>query len=309
MDGGNGSLEDAPNYMISINRVYYSLFQGRRRIKPRGVPRIQFFSYVTLNISAAKEAQQISYDTKFFAHAPSDRSLLPSESDLSSDIEHSSVLQGVQFHSMGRRFAEWQMAAHVVESELGPGDILVMDGSLETRFKNETKYAQRLYDLALQKGVTVCGLAKTSRLITESGDPLLARVSEIAEGVSYDSWYVRVSEKISSHDKGFMLVVRLHPKSRYVFRFEILAEQFARMSPDDLNVVLGSLAENSRDVAMLGYPYGAIDADRFAQVRTNELGMYRMFIRSEMLKNPEWRRRQKHSTGLGAHDTLNGVTS
>jgi hypothetical protein len=81
------------------------------------------------------------------------------------------------------------------------------------------------------------------------------------------------------------------------------------MTPDDLNSVLASLAENSQDISMIGYPYGAIDADRFAQVRRDELGMYQGFILSEKLRHPEWKRLQKYSASLTAHDTLNGVTS
>ena len=106
-----------------------------------------------------------------------------------------------------------------------------------------------------------------------------------------------------------MLVVKFHPKSSFVFRFEILREQFQEMSADELNSILASLAENAQDVSMLGYPYGAIDADRFAQVRMDELNMYKGIVLSEMLKRPEWKRLQKYSASMTAHDVLNGVTS
>ena len=105
------------------------------------------------------------------------------------------------------------------------------------------------------------------------------------------------------------MAVKFHEKSRFVFRFEILREQFGAMSEEEINSVLDSLAQNSQDVAMIGYPYGAIDADRFAQVRMDELNMYKGFILSEMLKRPEWKRLQKYSASLSAHDVLNGVTS
>ena len=184
-----------------------------------------------------------------------------------------------------------------------------MDGSLQTNFKNEIKYANKLYSLAMSKGVIVCGLAKTSRLITESGDPLLARIAEIAEDVSYEKWYVKVAEEISADDRGFMMAVKFHGKSQFVFRFEILREQFESMSADELNSVLDSLVKNCQDVAMLGYPYGAIDADRFAQVRHDELNMYQGFMMAEKMRHPEWKKLQKYSASLAAHDVLNGVTS
>ena len=309
VDGGDGPLEESPNFLITINRVYFSLFQGKKRIKPKENPRVQFYSFVTSNITTVDGKKNVSYNTRLFPHSEEDKRYLPAESDLTSSTESTSVLQGARLNSLGRRFAEWQLAIHVVESELEKGDMLVMDGSLQTNFKNETKYANRLYDLAIAKGVIICGLAKTSRLITESGDPLLARVAEIAEDVSFGKWYVKVAEEVSADDRGFMLAAKFHEKSRYVFRFEILREQFSKMSPDELNSVLASIAENSQDVAMIGYPYGAIDADRFAQVRRDELSMYQGFIIAEKMRHPEWKRLQKYSASLTAHDALNGVTS
>ncbi len=309
VDGGDGTLEESPNFLITINRVYFSIFEGKRRIKPKSNPRIQFFACVTSKIQTKDGKKKIIYDTRLFVHKDEDQQYLPSEPDLTSQVERTSILQGARLNSLGRRFAEWKMTLHVIENELNAGDVIVMDGSLQTQFKNETKYANMVYDAALQKGIIVCGLAKTSRLITESGDPLLARIAEIAEDVSFGTWYVKVAEKVSSDDRGFMLAAKFHEKSPFVFRFEILQEQFKHMTLDEINSVLYSLAANSQDVAMIGYPYGAIDADRFAQVRMDELEMYRGLVLSEKLKKPEWKKFQKYSASLSAHDVLNGITS
>lgn len=307
VDGGDGLLEESPSYIITMNRVYYSLFRGKKRARASQQQRVQFFSYVAADVSGGAGA--VKYETRLFAHSEADRGLLPSDGDLTSSGNSASVLRGDRFGSPGRKFAEWRLARHVVERELARGDMLVMDGSLQTSYKNEVRYARDLYEVALDKGVIVCGLAKTSRLVTESGDPLLARVGEIAAGVPYGRWYVRVAEEVSSDDRGFMMVVKLHPGSRFVFRFEILREQFAGMDEGTVNSVLASLAENSEDISMLGYPYGAIDADRFAQVRRDELDMYRGFVRSEMRKRHEWRGLRGHSASIAAHDVLNEVSS
>ena len=309
IDGGDGPLEESPNFLITINRVYYSLFQGKTRLKPKIKSRIEFFSYVVSNIETIEGKKKISYSTRLFPYNEADREYLPAESDLESQTEGATVLQEARLNSLSRRFAEWRLAIKVVDEELEKGDMIVLDGSLQTNFKNEIKYAKQLYDTAIKKGVIVCGLAKTSRLVTESGDPLLARIAEIAEEVSYHRWYVRVAEEVSSDDRGFMLAAKFHPQSSFVFRFEILREQFQDMDDSKINSVLNSLAANAQDIAMLGYPYGAIDADRFAQVRRNELEMYRGIILSEMMKRPEWKRLQKYANSLGAHDVLNGVTS
>lgn len=308
VDGGSGSLYESPNFLITINRVYFSVFEGKKRIKPRSKPRIQFFSYVTSNVQTRDGKKKIIYDTHLFAHSNEDKLYLPLETDLTSQAE-STMLQGDRLNSIGRKFAEWQLAIHVVENELESGDMIVIDGSLQTSFENETKYANRLYDIAIQKGVIVCGLAKTSRLITESGDPLLARIAEIAEDVKFGRWYVKVAEEVSPDDRGFMLAAKFHEKSPHVFRFEILREQFNELDPDDLNSIMSSIVANSQDVAMIGYPYGAVDADRFAQVRMDELNMYRGFVLSEMLKKPEWKKFQKYIASIRTHDVLNRVSS
>ncbi|RNJ75764.1 MAG: DNA double-strand break repair nuclease NurA [Nitrosopumilus sp. H13] len=308
VDGGDGTLEESPNFLITINRIYFSLFCGKSRIKPRSKSRVQFFSCVTSSVSADQRAS-IRYDTRLFPYSKSDERYLPDESALASKSDSNAVLQGSRINSLSRSFAEWRLARHVVDEELEKGDVIVMDGSLQTSFKNESAYTEELYRAAVAKGVIVCGLSKTSRLVTESGEPLLARIEEIAKDVKYGRWYVRVAEETAPDNKGYVLAVKLHPKSQYVYRFEILREQFKKMNQDEIGMVLGSLAENSEDVAMLGYPYGLIDADRFAQVRYNELGMYRSYIRSEMMRHPGGKKMLKYSTANQAHDHLNGVTS
>ena len=308
IDGGSGPLYESPNFLITINRAYFSIFKGSKRIKPKSNARIQFFTYVTSNIQTKDGKKKMRYDTRIFTHSKEDTKYLPLEEDLTVQSE-STTLQVDRLTSLGRKFAELQFALHVIKEELESGDMLVMDGSLQIGFENETKYANRVYDAAVQKGVIVCGLSKTSRLITESGDPLLARIAEIAEDVTFGKWYVKVAEEIYQGDRGFILAAKFHEKSPYIFRFEILREQFNSMSPDELNSIMYSIVANSQDVAMIGYPYGAIDADRFAQVRLDEINMYRGFVLSEMLKKPEWKKFQKYIASLNTHDVLNKVSS
>ncbi|MCZ6581794.1 MAG: DNA double-strand break repair nuclease NurA [Thaumarchaeota archaeon] len=310
IDGGDGSLEESPNFLITINRVYFSMFQGKKRVSPTKLKsRLEFFSSVVSNVSNEGGKKKISYETKLYPYDQNERKNLPDEQDLVSQTESTTILERSRLTSLARRFAEWKLATLVVKEELRQGDMIVIDGSLQTNFKNETKYARELYSEAMKKGVIVCGLTKTSRLITDSGDPLLARIQEISEGVSFGKWFVEVAETVSADDRGFMMGAKFHTNSRHVFRFEILREQFKKMSEQEKNNVLGSLAENSQDIAMLGYPYGSIDADRFAQVRKNELNMYRGLMIAEMSRLPEWKKLQRYTLTTKFHDELNGVTS
>ena len=308
IDGGQGLLDEAPNYVVTLNRVYCSLFCGQKRITPRIDPRIQFFSYVVAT-SDQEGQKNIRYATRIYAYDNHDNTILPSESDMASAAQHTTILRDSGINSPARRFAEWGLATRVVEEELDAGDILVIDGSLQTEFKNESAYANRLYDTAMSRNIIICGLAKTSRLLTEAGAPLIARISRISRDVPYGMWYVKVADMISDDDRGVTLAVKLHPNSKFVYRFEILREQFTQMSKTAINSVLASITANSQDMSMLGYPYGAIDADRFAQVRIDELKTYRALLVAERLKNPSWNGLEGYSQSINAHHTLNMVTS
>ena len=210
--------------------------------------------------------------------------------------------------SAARSLAELRLASRIVEDDLCAGDILILDGSLQTSFGAEHRYADSLYENAINKGVIVCGLAKTSRLVTESGDPLMSRVLEIARDVPFETWYVPVAQGIYAEGRGFTLAVKLHPSSRHVFRLDILSEQYNEMSDAARGEILGCIASNSGDLSMLGYPYGLIDADRHAQVRSTEAAMYRRTLASRRAGNPRWQDTARHSDSVIFHDLLNRVS-
>lgn len=308
VDGGSGILEKSLSFLIMINRTYFSIFRGGGREEPKTKPRVEFFSTVTARVGRRVGSGWIRYSTEIYPRGPEDVEYLPGKK-LLHDGNDASEREWDMVSSMARKFAEWSMCLHVVEKELSGGDVLVIDGSLQTSFKNEAKHADRVYDAARRKGVIVCGLAKTSRLVTASGESLLARVTEISKDVEYGRWYVRVSDGISPDDRGVLLVAKFHPLSEFVFRFEILRDQFVEMDDGEVNSILASIAANSADAAMVGYPYAAIDADRFAQVRLNELDMYRNMILAEATKVSGWRSIYEQCEEATVHQRLNEVTS
>lgn len=67
--------------MIVLNRLYFSVFQGKKRIKPKSLKsRIEFYSYVVSEILDG-ESKKISYDTKLFPYNSEDLTYLPDEDD------------------------------------------------------------------------------------------------------------------------------------------------------------------------------------------------------------------------------------
>ena len=75
------------------------------------------------------------------------------------------------------------------------------------------------------------------------------------------------------------------------------------------NEVLASFVNNSSDMAAIGYPYGFVDADRFAQVRKNELPMYKGMLIAQIGNHPEYKKFHSLASSTKFHDELNKVTS
>ena len=331
VDGGNALLAEAPTFLIGMNRVYYSLFRGSERQRPARHPRMEFFSCLTAGTSAGRATAPAAlrrspsspaaggppsarclYSVKLFAHAPGDRSRLPPDDDLGITEEDIKKQGTTRAGLLGvpRKMAEWAVADSVVDSELAAGDVLVMDGTLQSGSGRESGFAARVYKRAVQKGVVVCGLAKTTTLTTVDNRPLVHRASEVAKAAGLDGkrWFARIGERATANDMAYTFIAKLHEKSAYAFRFGILAEQYSAMGKSEVESVLASVAANSRDIAMPGYPYGAIDADRFAKVRMREASMYRNMLDAGLMGRPGGADIAAQIRSMTAHQVLNRVT-
>ena len=230
VDGGNATLAEAPSFMIGMNRVYYSVFRGRWRQRPARHPRIEFFSCVTAGPSTpstSSVAAKGAYSTRLFARSALDRGRLPPDDDLAitaDDIKERGASRD-SLLAVPRNLAEWAAAEFVLDEELDEGDILVMDGTLQTRSMRETKFATPICRKAVEKGIVLCGLAKTSTLVTLDNLPLISRASELAEKAGYGDkrWFVGVCDRATANDMGYTYIAKFHEKSQYVFRFGILS--------------------------------------------------------------------------------------
>ena len=207
--------------------------------------------------------------------------------------------------SVPRAFAEWKMAAAVVERELEKGDVLVMDGTLQTGYGGEARLADTLYDIARSRGVVVCALAKTTTLMAAGGVPVLYAAQEAARMAGHHTWYMPLARRVSGDGSGFVLAARLHRHSRFTYRLEVLRDQYDAMDAAEIGDVIGSIAANSGDPSFPGYPYGLISADRNAKVRGAEAAVHRRMLLGEMRRHDLGRTMVDHSLLLSAHKTLN----
>lgn len=311
VDGGNLEILGAPNFSVQVNRVYYNVFDGKIRVHPKTLPpKVEFFS---ATFSSFKEGE-IYYDTSIFPVKKEFKNYLPEESDLSFSSFDRTVMDGLlraditRVASIARRFAEWEYAKSVVKSELGRGDVLVMDGTLQTAFTNESKYSSSAYKVAKKKGVIFTGLSKTSHLFTDTGLSLIGAMQKLSEDskLPYNAWYYPIAEVVRQDHEASIFVVRLHPQAQRVFRYEIYKKQADKLDAKEMNEILARMALNSRDISFPGYPYGLIDADHRARVRVDEAERYRIKLFSEISKKEgRWAKFARHILAADAHNLLN----
>ncbi|MGD8545026.1 MAG: DNA double-strand break repair nuclease NurA [Candidatus Bathyarchaeota archaeon] len=310
VDGGNQEVLGAPNFSVQINRVYFNAFRGQKRVLSSSMgDRVEFFSTA---YSECREGR-IFYDTILVPLKSEFKVLLPDEEDLVFDSFDRTIIVGKhraevsRIGSMARKFAEWKYAFHLVREVMEAGDVLVLDGSLQTSFTNEFKYAQKLYEAAQAKNVIVTGLSKTSRLFTTTGLSLLGAVQKLAADseVTFGSWWFPVAEAVTADHDAFIFVVKLGEVAEHVFRYEIYREQYKAMDDEMLNEILGQLVLNASDVSFPGYPYGLIDADRFARVTDGDVEGYRVLLLSEISKRGGWKKFSRHVKAVDAHSLLN----
>jgi len=207
--------------------------------------------------------------------------------------------------SVPRAFAEWKLASAVASKELARGDILVLDGTLQTGYGGEARLADALYGTARRRGIIVCALAKTTTLMAPGGVPVLYAAHEAARSAGLDTWYMPLARRVQGDGSGFVLAARLHRHSRFTYRLEVLRDQYDLLhDAGDLGGVVGSIAANSGDPSFPGYPYGLVSADRYARVRGTEAAVYRRVLLAEIARHEMGRTMLDHALLLSAHKTL-----
>ena len=308
VDGGNQEILGAPNFSVQLNRVYFGVWNGNTRIPERSIPkRVEFFAATFSDFDRG----EIQVHTTLVPLSD-EETILPRERDLSFSSMDRSITVGNQradiyrVGSISRRFSELVLAKSVVENELVAGDVIVLDGTLQTAFPNEYEYLNELSQAAQKKGVVLAGLSKTSALFTDTGYSLLGALDKLSsEKGIISEWYYPIADATNKDHYVFILGVKLNAISERIFRLEIQRDQFQSLDERALSEILTQLVRNSTDYTFPGYPYGLIDADRFARVTSSEREHYYTILRSQMATMGKWEKFYRHVKATDAHSLLN----
>ena len=259
IDGGQAEIISTGNFCLSFIRVASLIFTGTKK---ETITK-EFYLFT----KAIWHNDDLFYTSKIFGDKMvEEQDLFLSSNDVSIKVgsERAPI---AKIANMARRFAELSLASTI------NSDFVVIDGTLEKTFTNEGKYLEKF-------GSNVCSLAKSSSLFTTSGNSPVVLLNKLGP-VGCWSYHVDAKTKF----------VKLHEKSKHVFRFE----------GDSL--VLPHLLSNSCDALFLGYPYGLLAVDRVARVTNNEVRS----LKAKFLLNKQNEELVAYLSTTNAHSILDRI--
>ena len=259
IDGGNIEIAKGPSFSLQLINLYYTIYRQNKRTSARKI------SFLLL-VKSAEKNNEICFTTETFGVTGSFE-----HKDLVFSSLDNSIKQGnnrinpTAIAMVYRRFSEITLAKYVT-GILSKNDIIIFDGDLQAKFTYEPELLDELYSLAKEKMIKICGLSKTSELMTNTGYPLLSAINKLAGESNENAWfYSPLVVNTNKNHKADLFIIKLKPKNEHCFRFDIHNEiQF------DINVILSLLKNNASDPLFLGYPYGLIEAHLFAKCSSQE---------------------------------------
>jgi hypothetical protein len=275
IDGGNSILFESAAFCIGLIRVGAIVYSKNVRVSRKSK---EF--YILVRVRNEKYSVNTYPKTSL-------NSLVfnPEDESLRNGIEKCDPSRII---SVIRRFAEIEFAYENSDDV----DYVIMDGTLEARYPLEDKYMEGL----LSTG-KACALSKTCSLVTKNGESIIRKLSDMGVGAWY---YYPIIRSNNPLHKSEIYFVRLNPKSKYLFRFEI--QQGFKGEPEE---IIGMLSANSNDPIFLGYPYGLIDVDQYARISGEESALMRTKLSVKMGK--DWNEFSKSLTSTNAHAILDKI--
>ncbi len=245
VDGGNQCVLDTPSLAVHLVRVYYNLFNGAKRLK-------QEKNEFLVEARTRVEGRKVLIDAECKAlNGNCIESFSLDAFDASVSLNNRRASPAIA-GNVARRYAEWSLT----ERALREANAVVRDGALETSVTGEAAHAKKCFGTG-----KLCGIAKTSALLTTTGLPLTVAVQKIAPKGAWQYGPVCVNNHPDHNAEIF--VTRFHESSERAFRFEV-------EKGGDSKSIAEAVAFQSNDACFPGYPYGLIDADAMTRVTNAE---------------------------------------
>jgi len=292
IDGGNAEILGASNFCLQLIRTYFTIYKDNKRISSG---KNEFYAL----IYSLNEDDKIKYKTEIF------------------DLKNKLELKNIDFDSYDetikegfnrikiskiaeiiRRFAEIKTAETAMDF-LENGDFVVLDGDLEASKTNEINYFNDLYKKSIEKNIVIAAISKTTSLFTQKGNSVAALLNLLSP---LKEWFYHPVVEISNKNhEAEIFFVKLNKNSGHVFKLEIHKKQKTNASE-----ILFLLKNNSKDPVFPGYPYGLIEADKFARISNNERNYFKTLFISKIGK--KYKKIGQYITTLNAHEILDEIS-
>ena len=290
IDGGNQEILGSSTFSLQLIKIYYCIYQDNKRIKRKTIETFALIDTTSFDGS-------MKYTLEFFNNISNNPNNNYSQSQF--DAYDDSLSFGKNrvtpssIADAARRFMEINTAKKLCE-ELNRG-FIVLDGNLDPTVTGESEKLNSLFETALKNNNSICGLSKTTSLITNAGKSIPAVLDNLKnEG----KWYYTNLIKIKENKFPDIIVVKLHQNSKYIFRLDIKNKQ-------EIKTLMSTLSKNSKDPVFLGYPYGLIEADNFARVSNREIDIIRTQILTKL--GSDIKKIRPHLNTANAHSILDNI--
>jgi hypothetical protein len=288
VDGGNAEILRTPDCSLQFLRFAAVAFSGTKRFSMQKKEGYVLVS--SLHAHGAMHVTLTGYGDL--------RSLAP----LTLSYDDQLLLHGNQRTKLQicaelfRSLYEIQFAEEVLKnfSAREKNPVLVLDRALLPGNVYEEKAFASLYSATEQTKAVICGLNKTTNLLTNTGESIVQYLSRFGKKGCW-LYYPFFSSYDPKH-RALLSFVKFHSLSEHIFRFEMHSSQ-----EDDLYTAASLLASLSNDGAFLGYPYGLIAVDQFARVSNREKESLQLLFLNHTAKT------SFSTTALDAHDILDGI--
>ncbi len=307
IDGGSSEIIKSSNFSLNLIRIYYTVYQNNKRINAKKQDFYTFTHTKEIDNELFYDVELININNKndeLKNNIEIENNVIPNNEDLLLSSFDETIKQGITRASISnvsnviRRFSELKTAINIINN-LDNNDIIVLDGSLQCTFTNEKKYFEELYKKAEEKNIIISGLSKTTTLMTDKGNSIANALNKFN---IQDKWFYHpIAEIKTNNHKAEMAFVKLHEKSKYIFRFEIFNEQ-----KENINNVISLISNNAKDSVFIGYPYGLIEADRNARVSQQEKEMLLTLFSTKLGK--DWEKIKESLSNVDAHEVLDNIS-
>lgn len=256
VDGGNASLTGSAHYSLQLFRIYATIYKQIEREK-------NFYKECFGLIRTVQNGRSIFYKTEIFGGEKFNH-LVDSFDETLRTGKHRIAPE--KTGEVVRATLELGMALEVAQ-QLEKGDLVVLDGTLARETQAEKEQLAKLFEEAKNKEITVCAVAKANNLITNTG----IGVVEVLQALGLEKeWFYDCGSK----EEVTTVFAKLHQRAKQAYRIDIFNGK--------VEETVSALARTAEDPSFYGYPYGLIEADRFARITHREQEALKALLNSKI---------------------------